>query len=209
MSVLEKALPEFFTAKQLCAIQNSHIAIAGVGGLGSNAAMQLVRSGFRRLTLIDFDCVSPSNLNRQFYFAAQIGRLKVEALSENLLRINPALELKLINEYVTSDNINALFCECPIVIEAFDNAAAKKLLAETLLPSKRLLVGASGIAGHGLSTEIKSHRLRDNFFVVGDLQSEVTKKTPPLAPRVALAAAMQADIVLSFILQEVSKEEPQ
>ncbi len=52
------------------------IGIVGVGGIGSNVAVNLVQSGVRRLKIIDFDRVEPSNLNRQFYFSDQIGRLK-------------------------------------------------------------------------------------------------------------------------------------
>ena len=60
------------------------IGIAGVGGIGSNVALNLVRSGVMQLKLIDFDRVEPGNLNRQFYFADQIGLFKVEALKINL-----------------------------------------------------------------------------------------------------------------------------
>ena len=63
------------------------IGIAGAGGLGSNVAVNLVRTGVKKLKIVDFDVVDESNLNRQFYFMDQVGRPKVEALRENLLRI--------------------------------------------------------------------------------------------------------------------------
>ena len=80
------------------------VGIAGAGGLGSNCAMHLVRSGVRRLVIADFDRVTESNLNRQFFFADQIGCRKVEALGRNLRRIVPALELELHDSAVTAEN---------------------------------------------------------------------------------------------------------
>ncbi len=65
------------------------IGIAGVGGIGSNVAVHLVRAGCTSLKLVDFDRVEHSNLNRQFYFIDQIGGYKVDMLRENLLRIVP------------------------------------------------------------------------------------------------------------------------
>ena len=71
------------------ALGSACVGIAGAGGLGSNCAMHLVRSGIGKLVIADFDTVNESNLNRQFFFRDQVGRVKVEALRENLLRINP------------------------------------------------------------------------------------------------------------------------
>ena len=65
------------------------MAVAGLGGLGSNIAVSLARLGVGHLHLIDFDRVDVTNLNRQQYFADQVGMPKTEALRENLLRINP------------------------------------------------------------------------------------------------------------------------
>ncbi len=208
MNEFEASLCHFFTADQLSAIRQTRIAIAGAGGLGSNVASHLVRSGFRRLLLVDFDVVAASNLNRQFYFRAQIGKSKVEALAENLLAINPSLELTLRSETVTCDNIFTLFAAYPIIVEAFDRAESKKMLSEHCLKHARLLVAASGLGGWGDTASIKPHRLRENFYVVGDLTREVGANCPPLSPRVAIAAAMQADLVLSFVLQHhVPREE--
>ncbi len=70
------------------------IGIAGAGGIGSNVAVNLVRSSASALKIVDFDRVELSNLNRQFYFHDQIGRFKVEALAENLRRIRPECHLE-------------------------------------------------------------------------------------------------------------------
>ena len=73
---LERGLARYFTEQQLEKIRKTRVFVAGCGGLGSNVAYLLVRSGFRKLTLVDFDTVDASNLNRQFFFP-QIGRAHV------------------------------------------------------------------------------------------------------------------------------------
>ena len=122
----------YLSREQRAILANARIGIAGAGGLGSNCAMHLVRSGIRHLVIADFDRVSESNLNRQFFFADQIGRKKVEALGVNLLRIVPELDLELLAEEVTGGNAVTLFGACDIVIEAFDSAAAKQMLIRTM-----------------------------------------------------------------------------
>ena len=74
------------------------IGIAGVGGIGSNVACMLVRSGLPFLKIIDFDVVDEGNLNRQFYFADQVGMQKVTALSENLRGFDRQEEKKMLLE---------------------------------------------------------------------------------------------------------------
>ena len=76
-------------------LEDAKVGIAGAGGLGSNCAMHLVRAGVKRLVIADFDVVSESNLNRQFFFRDQLGMKKVEALKANLLRINPEAEVEI------------------------------------------------------------------------------------------------------------------
>ena len=183
-------------------IESVVIGIAGCGGLGSNCANSLVRSGFKNLVLVDFDKVEPSNLNRQFYFQDQIGRNKVDCLKENLLRINPQAKITTYCQKIEKDNILDIFKQCSIVVEAFDKAEYKSLLVETLLPHKKLIVSASGLAGYGNSDDIKIHRIKDNLAIIGDRKSEASPSLPPLAPRVNIAAAKQADVILEHILKK-------
>lgn len=201
MNDFEKAIFDFFGEAGFRKIQQARVGIAGLGGLGSNCAAALVRSGFRLLTLCDFDRVSASNLNRQFYFLEQIGSLKTEALKANLLRINPNLELALEQQRLSGDNAASIFSGCDAVIEAFDRPDCKKMLAEVFLGSDKLFVSASGLAGWGHSDDIVIRQLKEKIFFVGDHKSEVSKERPPCAPRVLVAAAKEADIVLSWVLR--------
>lgn len=196
----EEAIGNAFGADNLEKIQQVTIGIAGAGGLGSNCAVNLVRSGFTKFIIVDFDHIEYSNLNRQFYFYDQVGRPKVEALQENLLRINPTLQVKIHQQKIEHHNIEGLFQQCHVIVEAFDQARYKKMLVEQYSNGDKLIVSASGIAGWGKSDEVKTHKIKDNFYIVGDLSSQVSKELPPCAPRVAIAAAKQADIILAYVL---------
>ena len=200
MNDFEKSLLKFFSANQLKKIQNIKVAIAGAGGLGSNCAFNLVRCGFKKFTICDFDNVELSNLNRQFYFRDQTGRPKVEALKENLLKINPGLEISALKVAVTPENIKSLFSDCDAIVEAFDKVAVKKMMAEIHIKSDKFFVLASGLAGWGDSDEIKIRKISKTFYIVGDMKSEVSKELPPCSPRVNIAAAKEADIILEWAL---------
>ena len=180
-------------------VRSAKVGIAGAGGLGSNCALNLVRVGFEKLTIADFDRVDASNLDRQFYFLDQVGEIKVEALKTNLLRINPALELRAVNKKIEDNNIDEIFGACDIVAECLDTAGYKKMLLEKLLRMKKFIVAVSGLGGIGSSDDIKIHRIKDNLVMIGDLKSDICQK-PALSPRVNVAAAKQADVILEYAL---------
>ncbi len=191
-------------ANGLKKIETARVGIAGAGGLGSNCAASLARTGFKKLTIVDFDIIDPSNLDRQFYFKDQVGMKKVDALKINLLRINPGLELKMINKRINSKNAQKLFRDCDIVVECFDRAEYKSMFIGELIGTGKFIVSASGLGGVGLSDQIKVHRIKNNLVVVGDLKSDISM-LPALSPRVNVAAAKQADVVLEFVFNKYNK----
>lgn len=186
------------------ALESAVIGIAGAGGLGSNCAAHLVRAGVRHLVIADFDTVAESNLNRQFFFRDQLGRKKVDALRDNLLRIEPELELEMLDIRLDETNIAGIFASCSIVAEAFDNAAAKAMFIKALLPGGAKLVSVSGIAGWGRSGEIAVRKVGNNLVIIGDLERGVDPAAGlfPASPRVGVAAAMQANCIAAMILNQ-------
>jgi sulfur carrier protein ThiS adenylyltransferase len=178
------------------------IGIIGLGGLGSNAAMMLVRSGVRRFVLADFDRVEPSNLARQLYFPDQVGSLKTEALSETLLRIEPGLDLTLYAERVEAEDIVRLFGDVDVLLEAVDTAEGKTMIVETA--SDRLpdtpLVWVAGLAGCASANAIATQRVGETVWVVGDLEADIRDGLPLLASRVMTAAAHEAHIATRILL---------
>lgn len=179
------------------------VGIAGAGGLGSNAAMMLARSGAGRLIVIDGDKVEPSNLNRQHYFPAHVGRPKVEALAEQLLALNPDLRVDARMMWLNRDNIPALLPEADIWIEALDNASTKALFASAAAAVGKIVVCGSGMGGVG-GFAMRRRRM-GNIVVVGDMKSDIAER-PPLAPRVMQCAAMQADAALEWLLTGTIKD---
>jgi len=180
-------------------VQAAKIGIAGAGGLGSNCAVNLVRVGFRKIIIADFDKVSEENLDRQFYFLDQVGLEKTKALKDNLLKINPDLELVMINKKIENDDAPKIFKDCDIVIECLDRADYKSMLVSELLGLNKFIIAVSGLGGVGSSDEIKINRIKNNLVVIGDLKSDVNLK-PALSPRVNIAAAKQADLALEYII---------
>ena len=180
-------------------VQDVRVGLAGLGGLGSNCALSLARVGFRKLTIVDFDTIDPSNLDRQFYFLDQIGREKTDALTENLRRINPDIDIKAIKTRIDKENAGKIFADCPIVAECLDSAENKSMLVSSLLGSGKFIVSASGLGGCGSSDEIKVRRVKAGLVIVGDLESDICAK-PALSPRVNIAAAKQADVILEYVL---------
>lgn len=178
------------------------VGIAGAGGLGSNCAVALARVGIGKLIIADFDTVSRENLNRQYFFTDQIGLKKVDALKDNIERINPDVLVEVHDLRLDAGNIARIFRSCSIIVEAFDHAEMKKMLAETVLtemPEKYLIIG-SGVAGFGNNNAIKTTR-SENIYICGDQENETSPHLPPLAPRVGIVANMQANQVLEIFLQ--------
>jgi sulfur carrier protein ThiS adenylyltransferase len=178
------------------------VGIAGCGGLGSNCAIALARTGIGRLVLADYDKVEPSNLNRQYYFRSQAGTFKAYALRDNIHLIDEAVEVESHIVSLDANSVVGLFSDCDIIVEAFDTDAAKQMIIETVLaemPDKYIISG-QGLAGYGNNEGIRVQRL-GKLLVVGDGETEVSETMPPLGPRVGVVANMQANLVLEILLK--------
>ncbi|HPN73432.1 MAG TPA: sulfur carrier protein ThiS adenylyltransferase ThiF [Candidatus Omnitrophota bacterium] len=204
---LDRQLERKFGTEYMKKVRGVLVGIAGAGGLGSNCAANLVRSGFRRFVVADFDTVEHSNLDRQFYFYDQVGRKKADALKENLKRIDPDVEIVIFGEKVTGENAGKVFSECDVIVEAFDKAEEKRMLAEIFMKSGKFMVSASGISGIGHSDGIRTRKINDNFVIVGDLMSDISE-SPAVSPRVNAAAAKQADVVLEHVVGRSLRKDP-
>lgn len=179
----------------------STVAICGLGGLGSNIAVTLARAGIGKLILIDFDTVDVSNLHRQQYKAAQVGRLKTDALRENLSEIAPYTTLETHNERITPENFERLLSASDVVCEAFDNAESKAMLINCVAEKfpQKYLVAASGMAGFGDANDIKTRKITSHFYLCGDGVSDVERCEGLVSSRVMLCAAHQAHAVLQIL----------
>ncbi|MBQ3059480.1 MAG: sulfur carrier protein ThiS adenylyltransferase ThiF [Desulfovibrio sp.] len=196
-NTLHAGLTRYLTPEQLKKLRSVRVGIAGAGGLGSNAALMLARSGVEDMLLVDDDVVDASNLNRQQYWPRHVGRPKVEALAELLRELNPEIQLDIRRLRLSSSNLPKIAPLCPIWVEALDDSLSKAMLVEAAILSGARIVAASGLAGYGGPDMHK--RPMGDLTLVGDFVTDV-QTAPPLAPRVTQAAAMLADTVLEFIL---------
>ncbi|MBQ7922044.1 MAG: thiamine biosynthesis protein ThiF [Clostridia bacterium] len=200
-----KALTDRHGEELQNAFSSAKVAVCGLGGIGSNIAILLARTGIGRLILIDFDRVDITNLHRQQYKASQIGMYKTDVLADNLREIAPYIELESHTERITEDNAAELLQGADIICEAFDDAETKAMLTDIVLSElpDKYLVAASGMAGMGAANSIRTRRITNRFYLCGDEISDVGDGIGLVAPRVALCAAHQAHTVLRIIAKKL------
>lgn len=201
---LEFLMVSRHTPKVYQALKKARVAVAGAGGLGSNIAISLARIGVGYIKVIDFDVVEPSNLNRQQYFIKQIGMKKVEALKENIEAINPFIEIEAIDKKIVSQNIDELLSDVDIIVEAFDDPANKAMLVnEALIKFKdKKIVAASGMAGFYSNNLIETKKVNSRLYICGDAVNGARPSEGLMAPRVAICANHQANMVVRLLLDE-------
>jgi len=178
-------------------------AVAGCGGLGSNAAVALARAGIGKLIIADFDKVELSNLNRQYYFLPDVGKLKTQALSAHLWAINPDLQIEAFCVELSPKNVPLLFKEADLLIEAFDKAESKMWLIETWCTHfpRKPAICASGISGYG-STSALTVRQAGHIIVCGDQKTDMSMGL--ISSRVAIAANMEANVAIEWLINRHS-----
>lgn len=140
-------------------IRQSHVVVAGIGGVGSWAAEALARSGVGRITLIDLDHVAESNINRQIHaLTTTVGQAKVVAMQERIGQINPHCKVLCIEDFVTPENWPNLLTE-PVdaVVDACDQIKAKTAMAAWARDTGTLFVsvGAAGGKRHAHKIDIE------------------------------------------------------
>lgn len=133
-------------AEGLANLNHQHVAVFGLGGVGSYTIEALARSGIGTLTLIDYDDVCLTNTNRQIHaVAGNYGRAKTEAMQERVLSINPAMRVNLVKEFVTPENIADIFkVRLSYVVDAIDTVTAKVALIVYCIQNKIPIISALG-----------------------------------------------------------------
>lgn len=156
-------------------IADQRVIIFGVGGVGSWCAESLVRSGIRRLTIVDSDVVCESNINRQLMATTEtVGLVKVEVMRERLLSINPAAEITALHQAFTEETVNDFdIGSYDYVIDAIDSLKDKALLILTALQTKATLFSSMGAA---LKMDPAKVRITEFWKVQGDPLARALRK---------------------------------
>ena len=183
-------------------VKKAFVAICGLGGLGSNIAVMLARTGVGKLLLIDFDVVEPSNLNRQSYYIKHLGMNKTDALKMQIQEINPYIEVITKNVLLNENNVGEILKDCNIVCEAFDNPVYKAEIVNYIIENmpNTKIIASSGMAGYESSNIIKTEKKFKNLYVCGDGVYEARQGRGLMAPRVNICAGHQANMILRIIL---------
>lgn len=145
------------------AIRASHVAVVGIGGVGSWAAEALARSGVGELTLIDLDHIAESNINRQIHaLAGTLGQAKVQAMAERIAQINPRCKVHCVEEFVEPENWPQLLPpNVDAVIDACDQVRAKVAMAAWALKTKTMFISAGAAGGKRLAHKVDVDDLAD------------------------------------------------
>lgn len=127
----------------------AHVMVIGIGGVGSWAVEALARSGVGHLTLVDMDVVSASNINRQLpALHSSLGHSKIEVMAMRCRDINPAIQITLIDDFISADNVAALLGNRPdVVLDCIDDVKAKFALMLHCRFNKIQLIVSGGAGG--------------------------------------------------------------
>mgnify|MGYP002651360565 CR=1 FL=1 len=138
-------------------LKNSHVLIIGAGGLGCTSSEMLVRAGVGKITIIDFDKIELSNIQRQIAFDPyQIGQQKVEVLTQHLKSINPLVEVTAINEKFDQALSEQLKDDFDLVLDGCDNFATRYAVNQFCVERKIPLLTAAAIGLEGQLMMLKS-----------------------------------------------------
>lgn len=156
-------------------LQSSHIAVFGVGGVGGYTCEMLVRAGIGEITIIDFDTVAMSNINRQIVaLTSTVGQLKVDVFKSRLLDINPNLKVNVFPIKFCEDNIDLIFNKhYDYVVDAIDDLDNKILLIKTCHDKNIEIVSAMGA---GNRCDIPAFEVSDVYKTYNDGLAKLIRK---------------------------------
>lgn len=149
-----------FTKEEIKKIQNQNILLVGVGGVGSFCLESLVRMGIKNITIIDFDIYEESNINRQLHSSYNnIGKKKITVLKEEMLKINPDINIESYDLYV-DDSTNIDFDKFDFIIDACDSIKAKILLITKAKEYNKKIIVSLGVGNRIDPTKLEINTLR-------------------------------------------------
>src|SRR5205085_915125 len=138
------------------AIRRAHVAVVGIGGVGSWAAEALARSSVGAVTLVDLDHIAESNINRQVHaLASTLGQAKVQAMRERIAQIHPGCRVTTVEEFAEPDNWPQLLPDgVDAVIDACDQVKAKVAMAAWAVQAKRMFIACGAAGGKRLAHKV-------------------------------------------------------
>ena len=197
-------MPEIDYSGQLVLAQ-SHAVIFGLGGLGSPASLYLASAGIGKLTLVDFDVVDDSNLQRQVvHREINIGQAKVESAKNNLMALNSHIEIETINAQLSETQIAELVATADVVLDCTDNFASRFALNRSCHQHQKPLISGAAIRWEG---QISTYDFRNEAspcyqcLYPEDSGQELTcSQNGVLSPVVGMVGSIQAIEAIKALL---------
>lgn len=168
------------------------VTLCGAGAVGSNLAHNLVRQGLKHLTVIDFDRVEAHNVGTQSYGLGDVGAFKVETLQADLFRV-AEVEIVAVRQRLTDRNVAKLLKGADLVIDGFDNHAARALVKEQCQSSAQPCLHV------GLSADYAEVLWNDGYRVPQDAAGEDVCDYPMARNLVTFAVAIASEAIVRFV----------
>ncbi|MXP67506.1 molybdopterin-synthase adenylyltransferase MoeB [Pantoea sp. Aalb] len=177
-------------------LKSSHVLIVGLGGLGCAAAPYLASSGIGYLTILDFDTISLSNLQRQILYSdTKIGIPKVNVAAQKLKTINPYCNIEIINEQLNETSFSCLISNHDAVVDCTDNIRAREQINRLCFQHRVPLISSAAIRMEGLLSVFTWKPGEPCYRCISRLFNEYELnclETGIIAPLVGVLGSMQA-----------------
>lgn len=196
-------LPEVDIAGQE-KLRSANVAIVGLGGLGSPAALYLAAAGIGTLTLVDFDTVDTSNLQRQIVHRnSSVGQLKVESARTTLLELNPGLVIHTVSRVLDDDDLKGLAEQVDVILDATDNFLVRYAMNSASIKARKPLVSAAAIRFEAQLTTFDPRRADSPCYAclypAASATDQTCSENGVIAPLVGIVGAFQALEVIKLL----------
>jgi adenylyltransferase/sulfurtransferase len=182
-------------------LASKHAIVIGGGGLGSNSANLLIRMGIGRIDIIDYDTIDKTNLHRTSVFSEQdIGKFKSLILQEKLRIVNTNVEVKGINQKVTSKNIESLIQHADVIIDGTDSIPLRLLINEVAIQHNIPWVYAGVYETIGMVMAILPKKTACFHCITPNIPDSKTQETPVLGSLPATIATIQCNEAIKILL---------
>lgn len=178
-------------------LMGSHVVLFGLGGLGSPIAMYLGAAGIGKLTLVDFDVVELSNLQRQIVHSSDdLNRPKVESAQDRILKLNPQINIETINERLDEQAMGSLIEPADVVVDGTDNFETRFMINRATVKQKKPLVSGAAIRFEG-QVSVFRNDLQDQpcyqcLYQDNAAVTETCAQTGVVAPLLGIIGSVQA-----------------
>ncbi|WP_243665750.1 HesA/MoeB/ThiF family protein [Vulcanisaeta sp. JCM 16159] len=182
-------------------LSRAHVAVVGLGGLGTLVSMYLVGAGVGELTIIDYDTINITDLHRQLLYREEdIGKPKVEVAVKRLRDINSAVRVRPVNEALTSENAEEVIKDVDVVVDALDNWLGRQVLNEAIVRLRKPLVHGAVNGWYGqVSTIIPGKTPCLYELVQAKSLPQCVGYCPVVGPVVGVVASIEATEVIKLI----------